>query len=73
MEERETESPNNRQVAERRLQLVEKKLMKDEDLATAYQRVIDEYLKKGYIRQVATFELEPESEWFFTAFSSGMS
>lgn len=27
--------PNNRQVAERRLQLVEKKLMKDEHLATA--------------------------------------
>ena len=38
--------------------------MKNENLATAYQGLIDEYLKKGYIRQVATSEPEPESEWF---------
>lgn len=60
--------PNNRQVAERRLQLVEKKLMKDEQLATAYQGVIDEYLKKGYITQVVTSEPEPEGEWFYHIF-----
>ena len=60
--------PSNRQVAERRLQLVEKKLMKDEHLATAYQGVIDEYLRKGYIRQVATSEPEPESERFLPHF-----
>ena len=38
---------NNRQMAERRLELVEKKLVKDTQLASAYQGVIDEYLKKG--------------------------
>lgn len=43
--------------------------MKDEYLATAYQGVIDEYLKKGYIRQVAISEPEPESEWFLPHFS----
>ena len=43
-------------MAERRLQLVEKKLQKDTQLANAYQGVIDDYLKKEYIRVVPTSE-----------------
>ena len=38
--------PNTREIAERRLQQVEKKLKMDRDLANAYQGVIDNYLKK---------------------------
>ena len=60
--------PNNRQMAERRLQLVEKKLQKDTQLANAYQGVIDDYLKKEYIRVVPTSEPRPESEWFLPHF-----
>ena len=60
--------PNNRQMAERRLQLVEKKLMKDTHLANAYQGVIDDYLKKEYIRVVPPSEPQPESEWFLPHF-----
>ena len=59
---------NNRQMAERRLELVEKKLMKDTKLASAYQGVIDEYLKKGYIRVVPLSERQPDSEWFLPHF-----
>ena len=52
----------------RRLELVEKKLMKDTQLANAYQGVIDEYLKKGYIRLVPPSEPQPESKWFLPHF-----
>nr|XP_058942387.1 uncharacterized protein LOC131770692 [Pocillopora verrucosa] len=60
--------PNNRQMAERRLQLFEKKLQKDTQLANAYQGVIDDYLEKEYIRVVPTSEPRPESEWFLPHF-----
>lgn len=60
--------PNNQQMAERRLQLVEKKLQKDTQLANAYQGVIDDYLKKEYIRVVPTSEPRPESKWFLPHF-----
>ena len=55
-------------MAERRLQLVEKKLQKNTQLANAYQGVIDAYLKKEYIRVVPTSEPRPESEWFLPHF-----
>ena len=60
---------NNRQMAETRLELVEKKLLKYTQLASAYHGVIDEYLKKGYIRVVSLSELQPDSEWFLPHFS----
>jgi len=59
---------NNRPIAERRLQLVKNKLMKDTHLAHAYHGVIDYYLHKGYIRQVPNSEPEPDSEWFLPHF-----
>ena len=60
--------PNNREKAERRLQKVEKKLKMDRNLAHAYQGVIDDYLKKEYIRVVPTSEPRPDSEWFLPHF-----
>lgn len=60
--------PNNREKAERRLQQVEKKLKTDRHLANVYQGVIDDYLKKKYIRVVPTSEPRPDSEWFLPHF-----
>ena len=51
-----------------RLELVEKKLVKDTQFAIAYQGVIDKYLKKGYVRVVPLSELQPHSEWFLPHF-----
>lgn len=55
-------------MAERRLELVEKKFMKDAQFASAYQGVLDEYLKKGYVRVVTPSEPQPDSEWFLLHF-----
>ena len=60
--------PSNRQMAERRLRSVEKKLKQDESLAQAYQSVIDDYKSKGYIREVPEEEPKPSSEWFLPHF-----
>ena len=62
------ELPPNRQMAEKRLHTVEKKLMQDEKLAQAYQSVVDDYLSKGYIREVPEDEPKPPSEWFLPHF-----
>ena len=60
--------PPNRQMAERGLLSVEKKLKQDESLAQAYQLVIDDYKSKGYIREVLEEEPKPSSEWFLLHF-----
>ena len=62
------ELPSNRQMAEKRLHTVEKKLMRDEKLPQAYQSVVDDYLSKGYIREVPEDEPKPLSEWFLPHF-----
>ena len=62
------ELPPNRQVAEKRLRTVEKKLIQDEKLAQAYQSVVEDYLSKGYIREVPEDDLKPPSEWFLPHF-----
>ena len=53
------ELPPNRQMAEKRLHTVEKKLMQDEKLAQAYQSVVEKYLSN---------EPKPPSEWFLPHF-----
>ena len=60
--------PENRGMAERRLQLVERKLAKDTMLANAYQQCIDENEKKGYIREVPEDDPKPERKWFLPHF-----
>ena len=42
--------PNNRALAEKRLESTERKLEKNTEIAEAYQKVIEEYLEKNYIR-----------------------
>ena len=59
---------NNRTLAERRLQQVERKLVKDKKAAAAYQQVIDDYLQKNYIRRVPPTEKKCEGEWLLPHF-----
>ena len=55
-------------MSERRLYRVEKKLMQDGKLAQAYQSVVEDYLRKGYIQEVPVDEPKPPSEWFLPHF-----
>ena len=55
-------------MEEKCLHTVEKKLMKHEKLAQAYQSVVDDYLRNGYIREVPEDEPKPPSEWFLPHF-----
>ena len=48
--------------------VVKKKLMHDKKLAQAYQPVVEDYLSKGYIREVPVDEPKPPSEWFLPQF-----
>jgi hypothetical protein len=50
--------PNNRLIAERRLELLKKRLEKDESLSTKYSEFVDDLLKKGYARKVLTERLQ---------------
>ena len=50
-------------MAKRRLISTERKLAKDPEVAAAYQRVINEYLEKKYIRKIPPDESKPECEW----------
>ena len=58
----------NSSLAKQRLDSTERKLLKDPELAAAYQGVINEYLEKGYIRQVPSDEPKPECEWLLPHF-----
>ena len=51
------ELPNNRPVAEQRLQLLKKRLLKDEDLLLKYSTTMHEYIMKGHAQKVPTEEL----------------
>ncbi|XP_078384177.1 uncharacterized protein LOC144666660 [Oculina patagonica] len=51
------ELPNNRPVAEQRLQLLKKRLLKDEDLLLKYRTTMQEYIMKGHAQKVPTEEL----------------
>ena len=61
------ELPPN-QMSEKRLHRVEKKLMQDGKLARAYQSVVEDYLRKGYIQEVPVDKQKPPSEWFLPHF-----
>ena len=51
--------PNNRPLAEKRLESTERKVEKNPEIAEAYQKVIEEYLEKNYIRRVPLDEPTP--------------
>ena len=60
--------PNNRPLAEKRLESTERKLEKNPEIAEAYQKVIEEYLEKNYIRQVPPDDTKPTTEWLLPHF-----
>ena len=55
--------PNNMSLAKKRLVSNERKLLKDKEVAVAYQQVLDDYLDKKYIHPVPPDEHKPECEW----------
>ena len=59
---------NNRSQAEKRLYSTEQKLQGNNDVRKAYQKVIEEYLQKGYIRRVPDDEPKPPNEWLLPHF-----
>ena len=60
--------PNNRPLAEKRLESTERKLAKNPEIAESYQKIIKEYLEKKYIRRVPLDEPSPTSEWLLPHF-----
>ena len=52
--------PNNLLMAKKRLVSTERKLMKDKEIAVAYQQVLNNYLNKKYIHRVPDEEPTPE-------------
>jgi len=52
-----TNLPDNRAVAERRLHLLEKRLESDPELNAKYRQTIDDDLQKGYIKKLSEQEL----------------
>ena len=58
--------PNNRAMAEQRLQLLKKRLLKDEDLLAKYRTTMQEYIDKGHAQRVPTEELDLKEQpvWY---------
>ncbi|XP_055623387.1 uncharacterized protein LOC129766816 [Toxorhynchites rutilus septentrionalis] len=62
--------PNSKQMAMKRLLCLEKKLLKEPNLAEAFAKKLREYEQKGYIRKLSPAELDtryPRS-WFLPIF-----
>ena len=55
-------------MAGKRLVSIERRLMKDKEVAVAYQQVIDEYLDKKCTRHVRDDERAPECQWLLPHF-----
>ena len=55
-------------MAKKRLVSTERKLMKDKEVAVAYQQVFNEYLDKKYIRRVPEDEPTPDCQWLLPHF-----
>ena len=53
-------------MAEKRLRF--SAIMQDKSLADAYQSMINDYIRKGYIREVPEMEPKTASEWFLPHF-----
>ena len=52
--------PNNREMAERRCQLLKRRLLKDEDLLLKYKTTMGDYIEKGHAEKVPVEELNPK-------------
>ena len=58
--------PNNRVVAEQRLSLLKKRLLRDPEFFARYKAAVNDYIAKGYARRVPLEELHPLSKplWY---------
>lgn len=63
-----TELPCNYELAIRRLEGTEKRLVRDPTVATAYCATIQQYLSKGYIQQVEAVD-RSENQWYLPHFA----
>ena len=52
--------PNNREMAERRCQLLKRRLLKDEDLLLKYKTTMGDYIENGHAEKVPVEELNPK-------------
>ena len=55
-------------MAVNRLQCTERRLQQDPETASAYEKVIQDYQDKGYIRKVSPEQLENGKQWFLPHF-----
>jgi len=60
--------PNNIEMAERRLQNLERRLSKQPDVAEEYSKIIDGHLKKGYITKLPPIENDNKTKWYLPHF-----
>ena len=60
--------PNNYQMARKRLEGTERRLMKKPELAVAYGQVFKKYLSNEYIRKVPKEEVVPDEHWYLPHF-----
>ena len=60
--------PNNLPMAKKRLVSTERKLIKDTEIAVAYQQVLNDYLNKKDICQIPDEEPTPECQWLLPHF-----
>jgi len=63
--------PNNYDLALKRLNNIEKRLLKQPDLASAYSKVIESYVAKGYIQKVDSsleFNRSTAQQWLLPHF-----
>ena len=58
--------PNNRLVAEQRLQLLRKRFLRDEEFFQRHKRTFNDYITKGYAQRVPDEELNPTGKplWY---------
>ena len=61
--------PNNYKMALQRLQNLEKRLIRDPKVASAYGEIIEKYLDKGYVRKIDNFEEKSIVKWYLPHFA----
>ena len=60
--------PNNFEMAEKRLHNLEKRLFKEPEVAHEYEKVISQYLEKGYVTKVSADEDHDSVKWYLPHF-----
>ncbi|KRZ04078.1 hypothetical protein T11_4559 [Trichinella zimbabwensis] len=56
--------PNNRSLAEQRLQAIERSIMKDPAKQLAYSTVIEEYIRNGWVEEVTSQHEQSGKTWY---------